>query len=487
MSGVRFALLLLAVSLLLAVAAVAQSDFTVVLLPDTQYYAETYPHIFNAQTQWIANNKAAQNIQLVLMLGDVVNTPSNTYEWQNADASTKILDNANIPYFVAIGNHDYDGLAPTQRKTTLFNQYFGLQRYAGKPWLGTSSYPPGSSENYYGIVTLGGQQFLILVLEYAPRDAALEWADTVLTANANKKVIVVTHSYEYSDNTRVDLCDTNDMTNKGHNGDWVWNNFLSQFANIIMVVNGHLTTGAGHGRSVDLGASGNLVNEMLSDYQGYANGGNGWLRVLKFHPSTNQINVLTYSPYLNSYLTGSADQFNLWYTNPGSPAGPATIWGRARVARIGSGSDCSAISGVTITAGGVSTTTDATGHYSLTVNAPAAYTVTAAKPGYTSQTMTVHAWNGFPADVEFFLNPQKGYMTGYAKNSSGVGVYGASVKIANSLYGKTVTTNSSGYYSSGAIPTGTYTVSVSLTGHATQSKTATVYNGSTTTVSFSNF
>ena len=41
-------------------------DFTIVVLPDTQYYSGSYPAILNLQMQWIVNNAAPLNIQLVL-------------------------------------------------------------------------------------------------------------------------------------------------------------------------------------------------------------------------------------------------------------------------------------------------------------------------------------------------------------------------------------------------------------------------------------
>ena len=49
--------LLLAASLTIGYSARAQvtaPDFSVVVLPDTQFYSESHPAIFNAQTQWNA-------------------------------------------------------------------------------------------------------------------------------------------------------------------------------------------------------------------------------------------------------------------------------------------------------------------------------------------------------------------------------------------------------------------------------------------------
>ena len=140
----------------------AQSDFTIIALPDTQYYSETYPNTFTAQTKWVVDNAAALNIQAVLGLGDIVNTASNTWEWQNADTSVKLLDSANIPYLLAIGNHDYSDSGDSSGRTsetTNFNAFFGPSRYQGYAWY-KGQYPAGSNENFYGILTINGKQYL---------------------------------------------------------------------------------------------------------------------------------------------------------------------------------------------------------------------------------------------------------------------------------------------------------------------------------------
>src|ERR1700753_2059436 len=67
-------------------------QFTIVALPDTQYYSSTYPQIFAAQTQWIANHVQDQNIKLVIGLGDIVDGGGELQQWQNADAAVRLLD-----------------------------------------------------------------------------------------------------------------------------------------------------------------------------------------------------------------------------------------------------------------------------------------------------------------------------------------------------------------------------------------------------------
>ena len=48
--------------------------WSIVLLPDTQYYAQSYPGIFYSQTSWIIDNLRRRNIRYVIGLGDITNT-----------------------------------------------------------------------------------------------------------------------------------------------------------------------------------------------------------------------------------------------------------------------------------------------------------------------------------------------------------------------------------------------------------------------------
>jgi len=110
----------LAIVLLFSLPLIATNpgDFTVVVLPDPQNYSQYYPQIFDAQTQWIAANSAAQNVQVVLEVGDSVNNSKDLAEWQNANHSISLLDQSGVPYAIAVGNHDYDTLPPTNRPTS---------------------------------------------------------------------------------------------------------------------------------------------------------------------------------------------------------------------------------------------------------------------------------------------------------------------------------------------------------------------------------
>lgn len=382
----------------------AQSDFTIIALPDTQYYAKSYPGIFNAQMNWIVQNASVLNIQLVLGLGDVVDNPNLSGQLTNADAAYKILDNANIPYFAAIGNHDYYNGGSTsvglKRDATLFNQYFGPTRYAGKPYY-AGNYA-GSNENFWGTINLGGQTYLILVLEFYPRDAVLPWAGQILSQNPNLPAIVVTHSF-LTLNAHITTCDNYSKEPYGlinsNDGEQLWNKLLSQYGNIQLVLAGHVVDGNGIARVADLGVNGNLVNQVMSDYQSFVNGGNGYLRIVKFHPSLNTIEVSTYSPYDGTSLTDPGNQFVIPIA--ASPSGPnATIKGRVRDADT-----CAGLAGASVTdSQGHSVVTDKSGNFTIKGLLPGAVTVTASAPGRSAASNVIRTNAGYTYTTKFVLS-----------------------------------------------------------------------------------
>jgi uncharacterized protein YjdB len=286
-------------------------DFTVVVLPDTQFYSESYPAIFNGQTQWVSSNKIGMNVVFVTHEGDLVNTYSQTYEWQNADSSMSKLDEANIPWGVLPGNHDLTG------GSTKYNTYFGYSRFSGLSWYGGAY--QNINTNSYELFTGGLDDYLIFHFQYQPSTQVLAWANATIASYPDWRVIVTTHDYMNTDGSR---------TATGNN---IWNKFVKPHADqVFLVLCGH---NHGENEKIDV-VKGHTVYQLLADYQDRSNGGNGWLRILEFHPSDDDIIVKTYSPYLGQYETDADSSFTLSYdmteTNSGLPdftisANPSTL------------------------------------------------------------------------------------------------------------------------------------------------------------------
>jgi Carboxypeptidase regulatory-like domain/Calcineurin-like phosphoesterase len=456
-------------------------EFTIIALPDTQFYSANNPQIFSAQTNWIAQHVQDQNIRLVVGLGDIVDGGGDLAQWKNADSAVRALD-GRVPYMMALGNHDYDQNNPAGRTaaTHNFNSFFGPQRYAAASWY-KGNFPAGSNENFYGVVTVNGKDYLVIVLEFAPRDASLNWAAGLISANPTKDVIIVTHMFTYADNTRISQCDANSAASFGvgldNNGEDMWWKLVRKYPNIHMVLSGHVVQGDGTGRRMDLGANGNLVNQILSDYQSDPLGGGGFLRILKISPSLNRVSVTTYSPYLDQFKTDSHNQFTVPYRNPGTSTAPGTVSGKVKNA-----GDCSPMPGVTVANGNGMAITDANGNFSFAASARKSYSISAGKSGWLSNAQTATATlnpAAEPSPTKIFVSTA-GKIAGKVTDAAGAPLAATITLSGGKLrQSKTVHSGSDGSYDSGWISVGSYAVTVSAAGFSSQQLPASVNTGQT--------
>lgn len=291
--------------------------FNIVLLPDTQHYSASHPEIFRAQTQWIVDH--ADSVAFVLHQGDITHN-NNDEQWRNAVAALSLMDHR-VPYTFVQGNHDIH--RPDFRVTTLFNQYLPYEKYSKMKGFG-GAFEEGKMDNVWHTFEAGGIDWLILSLEFGPRDKVLDWAAEVVKTHPKYKVIVNTHTYMYTDDTRQSHAEGDKWAPqawgivKGSGGDtpndgeMMWEKFVSRHPNILFVFSGHVLND-GAGRLVSEGVHGNKVYQMVANYQGgvegSVNGGNGFLRILTINPKAETISVKTYSPYLDEYKTHDEHQF----------------------------------------------------------------------------------------------------------------------------------------------------------------------------------
>jgi hypothetical protein len=289
----------------------------IVVLPDTQYYAAAYPEVFAGQIDWIRGQKPALNLAAVLHVGDLVDGDTAD-QWSVASKEMHKLDGV-LPYVVVPGNHDTD-----DKRKTMMNSYFGP---SSMPWI-TGTMVAGQMENNYALLTIGPQQWLVLGLEFGPRDAVVAWADTVLKTYADRPAIIVTHAYLYNDGNRYDIkISGSDTTQPNYqfwipqyygftasqginDGEMLWQKLVLPNANVRFVFSGHVT---GAARLTSARPDGSRVHQMLFDYQWFEGAyfGFGYLEVLQLDYGKKTITVETYSPYLQQYMTDDAYQFAL--------------------------------------------------------------------------------------------------------------------------------------------------------------------------------
>ena len=278
------------------------ADFTIAVLPDTQFYSRKYPQIFQAQTDWIIASRTKLNIVYVAQLGDIVDggdkfpeqwlAATNALYRLESPALTGLPDG--LPYGVVPGNHDHMG------GTKSFNTYFGPDHFAGHKYYG--GHYGTDNQNHYDRFSAEGMDFAVVYLDfnYAKPEMnylALDaWSQSVIKANASRRAIVVSHDL---------LAVSGEWDPRGQA---IYNN-LRSCSNLFLMLSGH---NHGEARRTDV-FDGHTINTCLSDFQSYTNGGNGFLRLYQFSPAQNVIRVKTYSPWVNQYQTNGASQFEIPY------------------------------------------------------------------------------------------------------------------------------------------------------------------------------
>ncbi len=291
--------------------------FEFVVLPDTQTYVEEYPEIYLHQMQWLANNK--DRFSFALHVGDITQN-NNGKEWDIAKKGFKSID-GRVPYSIALGNHDMGsegGKFADTRNTSLANAFFSVKEISNL----IESYPEGKIDNLLSEFRIGNQKWMVLSLEFGPRNKTIVWADEMIKKYPEHNFIVITHAYLFEDSTLHDGEDWWLPENYGigkdsgeeapNNGGQLWEKLIKKHDNISMVFSGHILK-SGVGTLVGERENANKVYQMLANYQkgveGSENGGNGFLRIIKVDPKNQRIEVKTYSPWLDEFMNEQEHNF----------------------------------------------------------------------------------------------------------------------------------------------------------------------------------
>jgi len=293
-------------------------DFTLVTVPDTQFYSEnsggTRLQHFTSQTNWIVANRTTLNVPFVAHMGDMVNTASMAQEWTNAKLAMSIIEDPvtttlthGIPWGGAPGNHDGTG--------TEWDTHFGLSRFAGRTYFqgGYNS----SNRNNYQFFSASGLDFIVINLAYnantAGTQAVMDWADALLKAHPNRRAIVTSHWL-------IGTSFPPAQSSWGGHGQAVYDN-LKDNPNLFLMLCGHIH---GEGRRADV-FEGRTVHTVLQDYQSRTNGGDSWLRYFTFSPANNTITAKTLQTRTLTFETDADSEFTLPYTMGAGSASWTTL------------------------------------------------------------------------------------------------------------------------------------------------------------------
>lgn len=305
------------------VSEIPEGAWTIAILPDTQVYSQHRPGVFSAQTIWLRDNIRRYNIRYLLHVGDLVNNNSQP-EWLAAREAMGVVDGY-IPYSFVPGNHDYGPSGNASTRETLMNDYFHFDQYKDRIHFG-GAMTDGKMDNTFHTFQAGGYDWLVMCLEWGPRDSTIDWADSILEQYPDHKTILLTHAYMNNNDYRYDRSDPEGRPQKynPHNystpggvndGEELWQKLVRKH-NFVLTLNGHVL-GDGTGFRTDANDVGQNVHQMLVNYQFLSPfGGNGYLRLLVVNPD-GRVDVKSYSPLYNNFLSDPDQEFSFdfeWYS-----------------------------------------------------------------------------------------------------------------------------------------------------------------------------
>ena len=267
--------------------------FTIPVFPDTQNHTGNNRGIFFSQLEWIAAKADSLKTPIVLHVGDLVNF-DNFDQWELASVGMRILDRANVPYAITLGNHDtgavgqFSGSAApgnvnvNLRNTQKFNYFFPVNRFP----LQQGRFEKDKSDNAYYLFEAGGLKWIAITLEFCAREPAAQWMSETLTKFPDRNAIIVTHFHLTSQGEIA-------PNNAGY-GDMkvvdIFDQYIKPHKNVLMVLSGHVCYSAWRD---DKGDNGNPIYQILQDYQCNED---IYIRLLDIDPQSKTITAKMYSP-----------------------------------------------------------------------------------------------------------------------------------------------------------------------------------------------
>ncbi len=285
------------------IASPEEYDFNLMWTSDTQFYSETpsYTPLMTQQFQWVIDNFDQLKSAMFLHTGDLVNVAGERAQWERIDAAYQMVEEAGIPYAVVTGNHDQQGSSAEDNAN--YHEFFPASRLQeNNPyWGGTYG------DNYYYLMEESGMKVLILAMGMRWGQDDIEWANTVLETYPDYFGILMVHDY-------LTVSGDVELGSRYSDVQMLHDELVAANDNIRLILCGH-----NHGANTNLEYfDGRPVYSILADYQSLAQGGLGYMRMLKFDVENDLIYVNTYSPYEDSteYFTDQQEEKDgLYQTN----------------------------------------------------------------------------------------------------------------------------------------------------------------------------
>jgi hypothetical protein len=212
----------------------ARPDFTIAIIPDPQYLAQSCPDnlggYYNAMMNWIVNNKNmvltssnktfSANIKAVVGVGDCVNGTTGNNDFSNAQTAWSILDMNSMAFTTPPGNHDYcngpasrsnlgaqfaTGYFSATNRSSVYGTGINLGGGDMAYWIGSFD---ATGANTAVKFVISGIKMLILAMDFYAGSAAWSWAYDVMLAHPDAECYITTHAWLTSNGTQFQRTNT---------------------------------------------------------------------------------------------------------------------------------------------------------------------------------------------------------------------------------------------------------------------------------------
>lgn len=287
-------------------------QFTVVIMPDTQYLFDgtgNRPAPVVAALDYVKRMRKGDNIAFFGHLGDLTQDGTEA-EMSGFAAAFRRIDKLGVPWSAHTGNHDVNSRTDDTRGATPYLAH--MRRRVGQP--GVIEVSP---DGYNGVHEFhaAGRTWNVIALDWRLSAAGFAWAGRMLDKYKDRPTILLTH--ELVDSTPEE----NGTGVLSEYGQKMWNDLIRAHDQVFLAIGGHFWPSA---RTVAQNSAGHDVQLHMANYQERYYGGGGMIRLYRFDLERKVVDVETLSPWVAGMdpakrnelmeeelvVTGPADRFS---------------------------------------------------------------------------------------------------------------------------------------------------------------------------------
>ncbi|MCM1152690.1 MAG: metallophosphoesterase [Muribaculum sp.] len=318
------------------------SSNCIFVIGDVQEYTNNDKDIqyLSRSVKWINNWQLSHNnISAVVCVGDI-SDKNKDEQWQRADNCFSLFDPL-LTFIPVTGNHDYtwspspegyyfngkhivNSMFVYDRNSSGFDGLSCLQSL--KPRI-SHRFEEGKSDNIIVPIDINGRWVDIIALEFAPRREVIQWADSIVKSNPDRRYIFLTHEFLTRYGQIVKDEDLPHSIRQFYSDDvytptQIWEKLIYPNDNIMFVICGH--NGFLSYRT-DKNAAGRNVVSLLFNLQYINHGGNGYLLKLNFPNDSDEVLVSVPNSEKNQQMKNPISQFSFSISDQQPEIAPSYI------------------------------------------------------------------------------------------------------------------------------------------------------------------